>query len=42
MTTIESGRPGTALVLGATGGVGGEASRNWRAGSRRKRRSATA
>ena len=30
MTTIESGRPGTALVLGATGGVGGEAARQLR------------
>ena len=30
MTTIDAGRPGTALVLGATGGVGGEAARQLR------------
>lgn len=30
MTTIDAGRPGTALVLGATGGVGGEAAQQLR------------
>ncbi len=30
MTTIDACRPGTALVLGATGGVGGEAARQLR------------